>query len=79
MFLPTFYSCLIARTYQLHLTINVASTTLKLVLPVQLTMEEQKGDVQPDAEDIGLPESSARCSSSLPSYIESERRHSQPE
>ncbi|KAF4436704.1 hypothetical protein FACUT_6299 [Fusarium acutatum] len=79
MFLPTFYSCLIARTYQLHLTINLASTTLKLVLPVQLIMEEQEGDVQPEADDIGLPESSARCSSSLPSYIESERRHSQPE
>ncbi|PCD36285.1 hypothetical protein FGRA07_08169 [Fusarium graminearum] len=79
MFLPTFYSCLIARTYQLHLTVNIASATLKLVLPVQLTAEEQKGDVQPDAEDIGFPESSVRYSSSLPSYIESERRHSQPE
>ncbi|KAI1068882.1 hypothetical protein LB507_006287 [Fusarium sp. FIESC RH6] len=79
MFLPTFYSCLVARTYQLHLTINIASTTLKLVLPVQLTMEDQKGDVQPDTENIGLPESSARYSSSLPSYTESERRHSQPE
>ncbi|RGP77974.1 hypothetical protein FLONG3_3931 [Fusarium longipes] len=79
MFLPSFYSCLIARTYQLHLTVNVASTTLKLILPIQITMEEQKGDVQPDAEDIGLPESSERYSSSLPSYIESERRHSQPE
>ena len=42
MFLPTFYSCLIAKTYQLHLTINIASATLKLVLPVQLAMEEQK-------------------------------------
>ncbi|GKU10146.1 hypothetical protein FLAG1_08244 [Fusarium langsethiae] len=79
MFLPTFYSCLIARTYQLHLTINVVSTTLKLVLPVQLTTEDQSGDVQPVAEDIGLLVSRARCSSSLPSYIESERRHSQPE
>ncbi|CAG7561155.1 unnamed protein product [Fusarium equiseti] len=79
MFLPTFYSCLVARTYQLHLTITVASTTLKLVLPVQLTMEEQKGDVQPDVGDDGLPETNARYSSSLPSYVESERRHSQPE
>ncbi|KAF4340081.1 hypothetical protein FBEOM_5941 [Fusarium beomiforme] len=79
MFLPTFYSCLVARTYQLHLTIHVASVALKLVLPIQLTMEEQTEDVQPDAEDIGLPEGSTRGSSSLPSYLESERRHSQPE
>ncbi|KAF4445338.1 hypothetical protein F53441_10887 [Fusarium austroafricanum] len=79
MFLPTFYSCLVARTYQLHLIINVASVALKLVLPIQFTMEDQEGDAQPDDSDIGLPERGTEGSSSLPSYHESERRHSRPE
>ncbi|KAF4943454.1 hypothetical protein FSARC_14915 [Fusarium sarcochroum] len=77
MFLPTFYSCLVARTYQLHLTINVASVVLKLVLPIQLTMEDQMAATQPDDMDtIFSDQNSSRVSDSLPSYLESERRDS---
>ncbi|KAF9781021.1 hypothetical protein IL306_014718 [Fusarium sp. DS 682] len=69
-----------AEAFSSHIEIPLkTSVALKLVLPIQLMMEEQTEDVQPDVEDIGLPEGSARGSSSLPSYLESERRHSQPE
>ncbi|KAM0350623.1 hypothetical protein ACHAPU_003109 [Fusarium lateritium] len=78
MFLPTFYSCLSARIYQLHITINVASVVLKLVLPIQLSVEDRHGITQTDSERRSSgysPENSGI----LPSYRESERRHSRPE
>ncbi|KAF5246294.1 hypothetical protein FAUST_1411 [Fusarium austroamericanum] len=42
VFLPTFYSCLIARTYLLHFTIIIASVPLRLVLPLQLSVEDEE-------------------------------------
>ncbi|KAF5662852.1 hypothetical protein FHETE_7746 [Fusarium heterosporum] len=78
LFLPTFYSCLSARIYQLHITINVASVVLKLVLPIQLSVEDRQGATPKDSERRASgysPESSGL----LPSYRESERRHSRPE
>jgi hypothetical protein len=77
MFLPTFYSCLAARTYQLHITIIVASVTLKLVLPIQLSVEDPQGTQNNMEHRLSgyNPESSGL----LPSYHESERRHSRAE
>ncbi|CAJ0543019.1 Ff.00g003690.m01.CDS01 [Fusarium sp. VM40] len=77
MFLPTFYSCLAARTYQLHITIVVASVTLKLVLPIQLSVEDPQGTQNNTEHRLSgyNPESSGL----LPSYNESERRHSRAE
>ncbi|KAM0269181.1 hypothetical protein ACHAPA_004449 [Fusarium lateritium] len=77
MFLPTFYSCLAARTYQLHITIVVASVTLKLVLPIQLSVEDSQG-MQNNTER-GLSGYNPESSGLLPSYHESERRHSRAE
>lgn len=34
--LPTFYSCLVARTYQLRITVKIGTSTLKLNFPIQL-------------------------------------------
>jgi hypothetical protein len=36
--LPTFYSCLVARTYQLRVTVKIGSSTVKLNFPIQLAM-----------------------------------------
>ncbi|CEI39983.1 unnamed protein product [Fusarium venenatum] len=41
VFPPTFYSCLIARTYRLHITIIIASVPLRLVLPLQLYIKNE--------------------------------------
>ncbi|KAG5655393.1 hypothetical protein KAF25_006896 [Fusarium avenaceum] len=53
-FLPTFYSCLLSRTYRIRLTLAVGvgaySTTISLVLPLQVAAERL--DV---AKDIELP------------------------
>ncbi|KAJ4258245.1 hypothetical protein NW762_008394 [Fusarium torreyae] len=77
IFLPTFYSCLVARSYQLQLTINVASVVLKLVLPIQFTVEDQQAVIHPEDMDMTFPDHhSPRISDSLPSYLESERRDS---
>jgi hypothetical protein len=38
-FLPTFYSSLVARTYQLQIHVKIASTTLKVVVPIQLATD----------------------------------------
>ncbi|SPJ79036.1 uncharacterized protein FTOL_07427 [Fusarium torulosum] len=77
MFLPTFHSCLAARTYQLHITILVASVALKLVLPIQLSVEDPQG-TQNNTEH-GLSGYNPESSGLLPSYHESERRHSRAE
>ncbi|SPJ73987.1 uncharacterized protein FTOL_03717 [Fusarium torulosum] len=53
-FLPTFYSCLLSRTYRIRLTLAVAvgtySTKFSLVLPLQVAV--QRSDV---ASDTNLP------------------------
>ncbi|KAM5347411.1 hypothetical protein ACJ41O_010416 [Fusarium nematophilum] len=74
VFLPTFYSCLVARSYQLQVIVHVAGVALKLVLPVQLSMEEI-----PEAQhlDIALDSRGSGHSGLLPSYAESERRESE--
>jgi hypothetical protein len=36
--LPTFYSCLVARTYQLRVTVKIGTSTVKLNFPIQLAM-----------------------------------------
>jgi hypothetical protein len=54
LFLPTFYSCLLSRTYRIRLTLAVTvgtySTNFSLVLPLQVAV--QKSDV---ASDTDLP------------------------
>ncbi|PHH70697.1 hypothetical protein CDD82_6968 [Ophiocordyceps australis] len=53
LFLPTFHSCLISRTYTLHLNISAgpANTSLSLAVPLQIGVETLH-DLPPDA---GLP------------------------
>lgn len=36
LILPTFYSCLVARTYQLRVTVKIGTSTVKLDFPIQL-------------------------------------------
>ncbi|KAK2748246.1 arrestin domain-containing protein [Colletotrichum kahawae] len=45
MFLPTFYSCFVARTYVLHLSVNAAAsgTKINLSVPLQISVQEQGG------------------------------------
>jgi hypothetical protein len=51
-FLPTFYSCLLSRTYRIRLTLAVVAgtyhTTFSLVLPLQVAV--QRSDVASDTE-----------------------------
>lgn len=53
MFLPTFYSCLISRTYTIHLVLNISGTRLRLSTPIQIIL----GPSQVDMEHTGLHES----------------------
>ncbi|ODA76716.1 hypothetical protein RJ55_07987 [Drechmeria coniospora] len=53
LFLPTFHSCLISRTYTLHLNLSVGptNTTISLAIPLQIGVET----VFPSSFDDGLP------------------------
>ncbi|PHH86523.1 hypothetical protein CDD83_10110 [Cordyceps sp. RAO-2017] len=53
LFLPTFHSCLISRTYTLHLSLSAgpANTALTLAIPLQIGVET----VHPPPDDGGLP------------------------
>jgi hypothetical protein len=42
LILPSFYSCLLARTYQLRINVSVATVALKLVLPIQIAIGPSK-------------------------------------
>lgn len=59
VYLPSFYSCLIARTYCLHVLIIIASMPLRLVLPLQMALEsDEDNDTDPGNNvDLSMPES----------------------
>ncbi|KAI6755616.1 hypothetical protein HG531_004722 [Fusarium graminearum] len=65
-FLPTFYSCLIARTYLLHVTIIIASVPLRLVLPLQLSVEDEEPAGQGESSGIEASGSDALYSPLFP-------------
>ncbi|EQB45152.1 arrestin [Colletotrichum gloeosporioides Cg-14] len=46
MFLPTFYSCFVARTYVLHLCVNAAAsgTKINLSVPLQISVQAREHD-----------------------------------
>ena len=44
VYLPSFYSCLIARTYCLHILVIIASVPLRLALPLQMALESDEGN-----------------------------------
>lgn len=52
--LPTFHSCLVSRTYALHLTVTVGptNTTVSLVIPVQIAVEPSDESIVLDNEAI---------------------------
>ncbi|CAI4210651.1 unnamed protein product [Parascedosporium putredinis] len=52
--LPTFHSCLVSRTYALHLTLTVGptNTTVSLVIPVQIAVEPSDESIVLDDEAI---------------------------
>ncbi|KAJ0280608.1 hypothetical protein COL940_006105 [Colletotrichum noveboracense] len=55
MFLPTFYSCFVARTYVLHLCVNAAAsgTKINLSVPLQISVQEQDGkDFEVSGDDL---------------------------
>ncbi|KAG5913723.1 hypothetical protein E4U61_006571 [Claviceps capensis] len=57
IFLPTFYSCLISRTYTLHLNVSAGptNTTMSLAIPLQIgvdTMYEAPGNDLPSFESV---------------------------
>ncbi|KAG5972390.1 hypothetical protein E4U58_006600 [Claviceps cyperi] len=57
IFLPTFHSCLISRTYTLHLNVSVGptNTTMSLAIPLQIGVEtiyEAPGDDLPSFESV---------------------------
>ncbi|GAB0137325.1 hypothetical protein EsDP_00005596 [Epichloe bromicola] len=57
IFLPTFHSCLISRTYTLHLNLSVGptNTTMSLAIPLQIgveTIHEPHGDDLPSFESV---------------------------
>jgi len=55
VYLPSFYSCLIARTYCLHVLIIIASVPLRLVLPLQMALESDEGNDTCYGNEVGLP------------------------
>lgn len=55
VYLPSFYSCLIARTYCLHVLIIIASVPLRLVLPLQMALESGEGNDICPGNNVGLP------------------------
>ena len=54
IYLPTFYSCIIARTYRLKINVQVAAVNLKLVLPIQLTTGKKAEGVHNEDLSISL-------------------------
>ncbi|KAK1598312.1 arrestin [Colletotrichum navitas] len=50
--IPTFYSCLVSRTYALQLTLVVADSKINLNVPLQIALEPP---VPQDLLDMGLP------------------------
>jgi hypothetical protein len=64
MFLPTFYSCLISRTYTTHLVLNIAGTRLRLSTPIQIILEPS----QVSMDHTGLYESPQRPSGASTLY-----------
>ncbi|KAH7174649.1 uncharacterized protein B0J16DRAFT_404386 [Fusarium flagelliforme] len=55
VYLPSFYSCLIARTYCLHVLIIIASVPLRLVLPLQMALESDEDNDTGPGNNVGLP------------------------
>ncbi|KAK1997491.1 arrestin [Colletotrichum falcatum] len=50
--IPTFYACIVSRTYALQLTLVVGDSKIKLNVPLQIALEPP---VQQDLLDMGLP------------------------
>ncbi|TDZ53196.1 hypothetical protein CTRI78_v007075 [Colletotrichum trifolii] len=46
MFLPTFYSCFVARTYALHVPVCVSGVKFHLTLPLQVTVEPSTSNLR---------------------------------
>ncbi|KAI1061047.1 hypothetical protein LB507_010150 [Fusarium sp. FIESC RH6] len=55
VYLPSFYSCLVARTYCLHILVIIASVPLRLVLPLQMALESEEGNNTCPSNSVGLP------------------------
>ncbi|KAH7008974.1 arrestin [Ilyonectria destructans] len=57
MFLPTFHTCLVSRTYKIDLALAVGNSTLRLIVPLQIAMQhigQNMGDVAAMANDFGV-------------------------
>lgn len=69
LFLPTFYSCLVARTYQLQVDVKIASASLRAVVPVQLATETTESCAVYSGRDASFEEVySTQPFSALPAY-----------
>ena len=55
VYIPSFYSCLIARTYCLHILVIIASVPLRLALPLQMVLESDEGNDTCPSDNVGLP------------------------
>ncbi|KAL6401789.1 arrestin [Ilyonectria robusta] len=61
MFLPTFHTCLVSRTYKIDLALAVGNSTLRLTVPLQIAMQhigQHMGDLAAMANDfeVGMRE-----------------------